>query len=537
MRARLLLTLGSAVAYGLAFPGPGWHWLAWVAVTPLLVAARGTSPRAALVLGFTWGTAMACVVADWMPGAIVRYWQQPWLVGVAVLLGGTILTSSVFYMLFTAWYAATARAPRASTPLLAACAWVAVELGRTELLIGNPWALLGYSQVRVPVLLQVAEVTGVYGVAFPVVAVNAALVELWVAWRARRSAPDGVRHAARGALGAVAAVVLVLGFGSWRLSAPGAAIPATTDGAAGEVVVVQGNLDLGTQWREEMYGTNLDKYLTLTRDAIARGRADVVVWPENAMSFFVEREPAFRAAIAAALDPTGAELLVGGPRHGRDAGGVERYRNAAFLLTPTGTVAGVYEKQQLVPFAEAFPLLGAAGLRERFGRVREFTPGSATAPLPTRLGPAGILICNEAMFPRLAAARVLAGAAWLVTLTNDSWVGAAKYAAIASDMALVRAVEQRRYLVRASTAGPSAIVDPLGRVVAEVPFPSQATIAGRVAAASGLTLYARTGDAFALACVVAALAALALAWRRARRHAGAPVFATPADELPGPPRS
>ena len=510
--ARLLLTLGSALAYGLAFPTTGWRALAWVALVPLLLAVRGQPLRRALALGFVWGTAMACVVAGWMPAAIERYWGQPWILGLAVLVGGGILTASIFYMLFTAWYAAVARATSATLPLLAAAAWVAVELGRTELLIGNPWALLGYSHVGVLPLMQIADVAGVYGMSFPIVAVNVALAELWVAARTRDGAQRDLRRAWLGVLGAAASVALLLGYGAWRLaSAP------PLDGAHGRVVVVQGNLDLGAQWREEMFGANLDAYLTMTRDVLAHDPAAVVVWPENALSFFVEQEPSFRAAIAAVLAPSGAQLLTGGPRHERAADRSDRFLNAAYLLAPNGTIGGVYEKGQLVPFAEAFPLLGADGLRARFGRVREFTPGVATPPLATRVGPAGVLICNEAMFPGLARQRVRAGAGWLVTLTNDSWVGAAQYAAIAGDIAILRAVEERRFLVRASTAGPSLVVDPLGRVLAQAPYPSQGTVAAQIASSTVRTPYARFGDVFAVGCGLVALAGLAVARRRRRR--------------------
>jgi apolipoprotein N-acyltransferase len=160
---------------------------------------------------------MACVVADWMPAAIERYWGQPGLLGLAVLLGGGILTASIFYMLFTAWYAAVARATSATLPLLAAAAWVAVELGRTELLIGNPWALLGYSHVGVLPLMQIADVAGVYGISFPIVAVNVALAELW---SLRVGATRATRPAARVAGRAAASVALVLSSGVASAGAP-----------------------------------------------------------------------------------------------------------------------------------------------------------------------------------------------------------------------------------------------------------------------------------------------------------------------------
>ncbi len=125
-------------------------------------------------------------------------------------------------------------------------------------------------------------------------------------------------------------------------------------------------------------------------------------------------------------------------------------------------------------------------------------------------GPAGVVICNEAMFGHVVAERVRGGAGYLVNLANDSWGGESMYALQAFDMARLRAVEQRRYLVRASTSGPSAIVDPMGRVVASTPPASRGAIAGRIQASNTLTVYARLGDAFGVLCGLVALGACLL---------------------------
>jgi len=193
---------------------------------------------------------------------------------------------------------------------------------------------------------------------------------------------------------------------------------------------------------------------------------------------------------------------------------VERYRNAAFVLSPDGEVTAVYEKEHLLPFAEYFPLASLAILQQRFARVREFVRGDRTAPLPTPIGLAGIVVCNEAFFPEVTARRVRAGAEVLVNLANDGWLGDAKFSAIAFDMVTLRAVETRRWLVRASTSGPSGVVDPLGQVRARSAMEHRAVLAERVRPRTGLTVYVRFGDAFGWGCVVLVLAALIASGRR-----------------------
>ena len=136
------------------------------------------------------------------------------------------------------------------------------------------------------------------------------------------------------------------------------------------------------------------------------------------------------------------------------------------------------------------------------------------APLPTVAGAAGIMICNEAMLGEHAIDRVEHGAEWLVALANDSWVGRRQYADIALAMTRVRAVEVRRWLVRASTSGPSAIVDPAGRIVDRRAFGTEGFVRGDVVPRRGLTVYARLGDAFAWGCAAVALTIAVVGRRR-----------------------
>jgi apolipoprotein N-acyltransferase len=371
-----------------------------------------------------------------------------------------------------------------------AAAWVAAEFGRATLLTGTPWALFGYSQIDAIPLIQIADVAGVYGVTFVLVSVNAALAELFLA---ATDTPARSRTAASAVVMATLVLAAVLGYGMLRLRSLALVPPLRPV----RVALVQGNLDLGSQWREEFYGENLDTYLRLTTEAIREYEPAVVFWPENAMTFFLEQEPGYRNAIERVLDGQ-AQLVAGGPRTDSE----RRHYNSIFLLSAGGRIVARYDKQRLVPFAEYFPFAGVDLLRRRFARVQGFTPGGSPELLPTVAGPAGIMICNEAMFPEIAAARVRAGAAYLVDPANDSWFRA-RFSAQQFEIVRLRAVEQRRYIVRASTSGPSAIVDPAGRVVFATAVSTQTVAGGEISAGTVTTLYCRVGDLFAWLCVAA----------------------------------
>jgi apolipoprotein N-acyltransferase len=325
----LALTTLSGVLYGVAFPPLGWWALAWVALVPFLVAVRASSARRAAGLGLWLGIVASYAVGTWMPDAVVNYYQQPIAVGGLIFLACALCQAAWQYALFALVARRLLAAPGAAAPLLVGAAWVAAETARVIVPFGNPWAMLGYALTAAPRLVQIADLAGVAGVGFVVTAANAALA----AWWAARAAPREERRAAlRGVVTAVVLVLLTVGYGTWRLRDDGAA-----GSAAGlPVDAAQANLDLGTLWQSEFYGANLAAYADLTKKATAAHPARLVVWPESALTFFLEREPTYRAYLAQLTAQTGATLLTGGPRVLAAADGREEFRNAAFVVSPAG---------------------------------------------------------------------------------------------------------------------------------------------------------------------------------------------------------
>jgi apolipoprotein N-acyltransferase len=504
-----LVAVGSGVAmavlYAAAFPPLRWRATAWIAMAPLLVAVRRGRARDAVIASVAFALLGCALTISWIPRAAALYYGQPLWIGIATFLGIALVMVAPYVTAFALLYRIASRRRSPGMPLVGASLWVCAEYARSYALTGNPFALLGYSQASGPWMRQIADLGGVYAVAFLLAAANVALAECWVA----RRDPALRRSAAQGAALTVVLVVAVSLYGRARF-----ADRQVSEGVEARVLAVQGNVDLGAQWQTSLYGENLERYLRLTIDGIGSSRPDLVVWPENAMTFFLDREPVYRAAIGHVLQKVPTQLLTGGP-HAEQVGGA--FLNSAFLVLPSGEIAARYDKEKLLPFAEYFPLPQLDVLRRSFGRVREFTPGAASTPLETAAGPAGVLICNEAMFPEIPARRVRAGAELLVNLANDSWIGDAQYSELALDMSILRAVEQRRYLVRASTSGPSAIIDPLGTVRERTATAAKATLRGTVERRSEMTIYAALGDLFVAGCAIAACLGV---WRGARPRSG-----------------
>jgi apolipoprotein N-acyltransferase len=283
-------------------------------------------------------------------------------------------------------------------------------------------------------------------------------------------------------------------YGVFRLSVPVPRAPEVP------VLVVQGNIDVGSQWNRDLHGQGLGHYLRLSDDGAAQAHPRLIIWPESAVTFFLEEEPVYLSTIGRVLRSHDAELILGGPR--RD-GHQERFFNSAFYVTADGHIAGRYDKVRLLPFAEYFPLQTIRFLRRHFGRIRYFTASDEPALLHTRFGDAATLICFEAIFPEVVRRQTTAGATFMLNLSNDAWFGDGAGADQHLMMVALRAVENRLWVVRGTTTGVSAIIDPYGRITRRLPLFTPGTIDGRIVPMNVSTPYKTWGDAFAWLCVLA----------------------------------
>jgi apolipoprotein N-acyltransferase len=296
-----------------------------------------------------------------------------------------------------------------------------------------------------------------------------------------------------------AVVLAVYPYGLLRLESDSIEAPSAT------VAVIQGNNDLGSQWRRDHYGEGLQDYLRLSQQAVAAGPVDLLVWPESAVTFFLAREPTYQQLITTFLASANTGLIVGAPHYEDPDPARPQYYNSAFYVTSDEGLRGRYDKVHLLPFGEYFPLRTIGLLRRQFERVRTFTPGSAAQLLETDVGKVAVVICFEAIFPELVRERMSAGAGLLVNLSNDAWLGGAAGAEQHLAMARVRAVENRTWLVRATTTGVSAVVDPQGRVRARSELGREDVLRAEVVTKSALTPYQALGDVVPFFCVFVSL--------------------------------
>jgi apolipoprotein N-acyltransferase len=464
-------------------------------------------------LSYLTGAASALGLLYWTALTIVQYGGLSLPIAVLIMVA-TCLAFSIFNALF-GWGMGRLTASFGPAGLLGApFLWVALEYARAQTFYRFPWCLLGYSQYAQLPFIQIASVTAVYGVSFLIVAVSTLLA---VAALERRSAWR------RGFL--IAALVLVGStwlVGRWRMSVPVRETGKITVG------LVQAGIRQEETWVPENGWQNIDRHVQLTEEAARRG-ARLVVWPESAVPFLFDESHGLKLLLQGVVRQKGIYLFFGNddreqlslrtpapgePLKPRRA----RIYVGAKLLDPSGEVVERYRKNRLVPFGEYVPLqplftVGGRYVAKLVREVSDFSPGTeATTGLVDRHRIGGY-ICYEAIFPDLVRRFTAEGAELLVNVTNDAWYGttSAPYQHLA--MARFRAVENRRYMVRAANTGISAVVDPWGRVLEETRLFERAALVREVPFVSATTFYTRHGDVFAHVCLALALALVAATFR------------------------
>lgn len=486
------LAVAAGALHAACLPGIGAWPLGFVSLAPLIAAVRGRGTREAAALGWLAGTVAATIaVVPWIASAAADYFDQPrW----AALLFALLVSQVYGAIWFAAFGAAAARASALLRPPLRALAvaslWTSLEFLRAHALTGAPWALLGHALYAHPSLIQTAEFGGAYAVSFLLCLSAAALAEF-------------IGGARRGALASIALAGLVLGgawgYGKSRLTRPAEA------GRTLRVALVQGNVP--NAWRTDpgRFADAFEAFVAPTR-TVLREHPDLVVWPENAVSFLLEPNPQFLREAAALLGPGGPPLVLGGPRY-EAKGGRARFYNAAYLVSSHGRIEGHYDKRHLAPFAEYAPVPGIPWLGWRFDSPGDYTAGGVPTVFrrPDRFG---VLICFEIIYPGLARDLARGGARFLLNLSNDAWFGTSAGLEQHFAASIFRAVETGRAVARATNTGITAVVSPRGEVLARYPAHRRAAWVAPVPLRDDLTFYTRHGDLFAAVLALASLLSL-----------------------------
>ncbi|HEX9020284.1 MAG TPA: apolipoprotein N-acyltransferase [Nitrospirota bacterium] len=497
-----VLAAFSGLLLAVAFPALNLHFLAWVALVPLFLALQEQTVKNGFWLGGIAGIVYFTGAVSWVTNSVHFYGGIP-LVPASLI---TLLLCA-YLALYPAVFGAAAVYLRNIRPVLffiaAPALWTTLELARTYVFSGFPWALLGYTQYPVLPVVQIADIAGVYGVSFVIALVNAAAAE----FIKNRKSYHAVAAAAL-------IVALVLAYGFMKLHSPERAEGIT-------VSVVQGNIEQDKKWDPAYQADTISVYKRLTGEALKQ-HPDLIIWPETAVPFyFMAENPGDQALsrdLARFVRQDHVPLLFGSPTYAVQPNRRITGRNSAFLLSGEGRVEARYDKIHLVPFGEYVPLKKLLFFVDKLVQaIGDFQSGNEytvmTVPYAEPSGRREVklcaVICYEIIFPDLVRRFVDRGAGVVTTITNDAWFGrtAAPYQHFS--MAVFRAVENRVPVARAANTGISGFIDSRGNILETSGIFTEAELTHKIIPGHEKTFYTRYGDLFSYACVFFVLILLA----------------------------
>ncbi len=478
-----LLCFLSAVLLILSFPLAEFWFLVWAALVPFFLALEQKRLRLAFALGYFVGFLF-------FAGTLY------WFIHVTAIGAFLLVVYLAFYFaLFAVGYAGFSRMKTIDRLFLYPSLWVVLEFLRAHLLSGFGWVCLGQSQYKNILMIQIADITGMFGVSFLIVMVNFLLKE-WVT-----IVGAAYKDLISASIVGIVIFVLSLTYGLIR-------IPQIKVAAGPKIAVIQANIPQSQKWVHAFWPSIMRKYKMLTQQA-AQEKPDLILWPETAFPGFIWEAPALFLDLKDFVHTLHTPLLLGVVTQTN-----EEYFNSALLLSKEGELLQQHDKLHLVPFGEYVPLRKFFPFLADIVPIGDFTAGTRYTIFENqqqdsheeKKAPFSVLICFEDTVSEISRKFTNEGASFLVNITNDAWFLDTAAPFMHLQAAVFRTVENRRSLIRAANTGVSCFIDPLGRIFKSVHNSSgkMTFLDGFSLASVGLsqqkTFYTKFGDVFTYLC-------------------------------------
>ncbi len=470
----MLLSIASALLLIFSFPNFNLSFFAFTGFVPIFFALEKKSKKQAFWIFYLCGVIFYFGVLYWLIHVT--------LAGLILLVLYLALYFGLFGFIFISLRSEVSCLRSLSIPAI----WVLLEYLQSHLLTGFGWALLGYSQFKNLPLIQISDITGVYGVSFVIMMTNVAVYRSF-------------RKSFKEAIVASAVLVAIVGYGMIRENKG-------EWGRSIKVSVIQGNIPQELKWDPEAQEGILNKYIVLTKMAALDG-PDLIIWPETSVpGYWSEYE--LRDRVLDLVKEIKKPLLIGVITER-----FNRYFNSAILISKRGEVLGQYDKLHLVPFGEFIPFEKVfPKLRQIISvDIGDFTPGKRFQVFKENLFQFSVLICFEDIFPSLVRQFVKSGAENLVVITNDAWFKKTSAPYQHAAASVFRAIENRRSVIRSTNIGFSCFIEPTGKINGYVKDENGESIfvtgykTMNVSVSKGLTFYTRFGDVFVGFCGIVCL--------------------------------
>ncbi len=503
---RFVLLLISSVLYTLSFPKLNLWGLSFVALVPFFAVldSRGSLFKRA-VYGLSWGGMTSVGMGYWLFFTLLNHYGATLTQTILFLLCCLILPVSLLYLGFVLVSCFLHQNRLFFYAWVLPSIWVLIESAKEVIPGMLPWGGIGYSLISFFSFIQIADLVGIHGVTFLTVMVNSLL---W--YGLKQLLPDTSRGMTlqkgpgRVMLPILIVVMGIVGpavYGRFKINQVSAEVDHRwAQNKAIPAVLVQGNFSEKDRWNPMRFETCLARHLKMTQEGREK-KTRLILWPETVLNASAKINDALFLKIIRFIGKDSL-LISGGVYRDRLAGSVF---NSAYFIFGSGRVMR-YDKRILLPYAETSSFLNF--LDPYLTAPSKFQAGQGPACLPTGYGKVGVSICFELLYSELIRESVKDGARFLVNLSNDVWFGDSPMPYYQLNAARVRAIENRRFLLRASNSGISAIISPEGRLAAHTRLFVRERLDGEFVPMNQMTLYTRLGNLVLYFAIFLLLAAL-----------------------------
>jgi apolipoprotein N-acyltransferase len=490
-----LPAVASGILVVLAFPAFDIYLIAWVALIPLLLSLRNKNAKKAFVSGFVFGITYFFGTLTWIYYSIHHYGGITFFTSILIVLLLCCYLSlypAAFSYLFSSMIKKTHLPALFVAPVL----WVVLEFIRSYALSGFPWSSIGYSQYRFLSMIQISDITGIYGVSFLIVAVNGALVDMFISKNRLQEKPlFPLFYTVVGVFSLFLLLLFAVGYGNWRIGQD------RTDNIL-KASIIQGNIEQDQKWDPAFQKDVFDIYKNLSLEASLTS-PDLIVWPETSVPFYFEKDTQNTKKMIEFQRGLGAHLLFGTILIKEQSQGKTLLANSAVLLDREGKTKYKYDKIHLVPFGEYVPLRSILFFIDKFVfGIGDYIPGNQYVLAETAFGNFATLICYEMIFPGLVRKFYTIGGDFIVTITNDAWFGRTSGPYQHFSMAVFRAIENRKPVIRAANTGISGFIDSNGKILLHSSLFQRKALSYKIKTDKTLTFYTKFGDLFSFMCII-----------------------------------
>jgi len=506
------LCLLSALLLSLAFPKTNLWFFSWFGLVPLLFALENQKPLKSFGIGTLCGVIFF---------GICIYWLMYVTVAGMIMM---VLYLSLYFGIFAVFTTIFSKKSQLVRLLVLPSCWVVLEFIRAHFLTGFGWANLGESQYQNYFMIQIADITGVYGMSFVVVMTNVWLKEA-IEEIVKSRGINWKKFLTKSTAVLLCSLLFCFSYSVFHLAKAYRDKPTVIT-----VGVVQGNVEQKIKWVSSAWPSILYRYTTLTKKLFSYN-VDLIIWPETAYPGFVWETPDWMNNLRNSMSKRMTPLLLGAVTKEK-----EKYFNSAFYLKDERFIKQKlmqHNKLHLVPFGEFVPLRSIFPFLANIVPIDDFSPGEEYTlfPILSRNGDHykdggrkfAVLICFEDTFAYLARRFAQKGANMFINITNDAWFMDTKAPYMHLQSSVFRSIENRKSMIRAANTGLSAVIDPYGRVTAYLQGENgrktfvSGIMKANVEVNNKMTFYTKFGDIFTYLCFGCILVCMLRTKRKVRK--------------------